>query len=252
MHQLPYGDSATAEKAGVKPEHDSLTAAHSPSTSVQKRAGILGSKTFLGVPVENFEAAGNEQLAYLLRAGATPSSKVVDIGCGVLRGGYWIIHFLDPGCYCGIEPHKERLRNGIHTILEPGTLQSKQPRFDTNDRFDTSVFGEKFDFFLAYSIWTHASKSQIRLMLDSFVLDSAKNGIFLTTFLPAGWLHRDYRAEVWFGTSHQSDVPGCIRHSFRWINKECEQRGLAVVKLGRDAAHGQSWLQITRRGKQLT
>ena len=214
---------------------------------LQKMAELLGNKKFLGVPIENFETGGREQLIYLLAAGINPSSKVVDLGCGVLRGGYWLIHFLDSGCYCGIEPHRERLEMGIHRILEQEILESKRPRFDTNAHFDTSVFCEKFDFFLAYSVWTHASKPQIRAMLDSFFRDSQENGVFLTSYLPASWRHPDYQGNQWHGTSHESDVPGCIYHSFRWIKAECARRGLIARKLHRDKSHGQFWIQITRR-----
>ncbi|HEV7798776.1 MAG TPA: class I SAM-dependent methyltransferase, partial [Pyrinomonadaceae bacterium] len=140
--------------------------------NLQKRAELLGEKAFLGVPVQGFAKGGRELLTYLLNAGLNPDSRVVDIGCGVLRGGYWLIHFLNPNCYCGIEPHEGRLEMGVHTILEPEVLAAKRPRFDTNPRFDTSVFGEKFDFFLAYSVWTHAAKPQIEAMLDSFLRDA--------------------------------------------------------------------------------
>jgi hypothetical protein len=77
---------------------------------------------------------------------------VIDLGCGVLRAGYWLIHFLDAHCYYGIESHAERLEAGRKTILEPDTERTKKPRFDTNANFDTGVFGVTFDFFLAYSI----------------------------------------------------------------------------------------------------
>jgi len=215
--------------------------------SLQKKAGVLAERKFLGVPVLDFERGGREQLIYLLAAGLNPDSKVVDVGCGVLRGGYWLIHFLDPGCYCGIEPHTWRLEMGINTILEPEVLEFKRPRFDTNPHFDTSVFGEKFDFFLAYSIWTHASKRQIRVMLDSFLRDSKGDGVFLTSYLAANWRNPDYQGDGWNGTSHESDVPGCIRHSLRWIKAECGQRGLTVLEIGQDKTHGQSWLEIKRR-----
>jgi hypothetical protein len=99
---------------------------------LQKNAEIQGEKRFLGVPIRDFEKAGREQLIYLLKAGVNPGSRVLDLGCGVLRGGYWLIHFLDPGCYCGTEPHEERLEIGIHSILKPETLEIKRPRFDTN------------------------------------------------------------------------------------------------------------------------
>ena len=208
---------------------------------------MLARDKFLGIPVKRFEAGGREQLGYLQRAGLRPSSKLVDIGCGVLRAGYWIIDFVEPGCYCGIEPHRERLEIGIHGILDAGTSERKRPRFDGNSTFDTSVFGDKFDFFLAYSIWTHASKPQIQTMLDGFLRDSTARGKFLTTYLPANWVKRDYRADQWYGTSHESDVPGCIHHSFKWIEAECEVRGLNLSKLTRDETHRQSWLLIEKR-----
>jgi hypothetical protein len=214
---------------------------------IQQKAERLSEQTFLGFPSADFEKAGREQLAYLLLAGLNHDSRLVDVGCGVLRAGYWLIHFLDPGCYFGIEPHTERLGMGINIILEPEVLKAKRPRFDTNPHFDTSVFGEKFDFFLAYSIWTHASKRQIQTMLDSFLRDSTEAGIFLTTYLPASWRNPDYKGDEWHGTSHESDVRGCIYHSRRWIKTECDRRGLAVLELGRDRYCGQSWLEIKRR-----
>src|SRR5215470_8118420 len=109
----------------------------------QQKAEMLGEKTFFGFPARDFEKGGREQFRYLLHAGLYPDSKVIDIGCGILRAGYWLIHFLDAGCYCGIEPHVGRLEMGTGTILEPETLKAKRPRFDTNPHFDTSVFGEK-------------------------------------------------------------------------------------------------------------
>jgi hypothetical protein len=213
---------------------------------LQKKAELLGKKIFLGVPVPNFETGGRELLTYLLNAGLNPESKLLDIGCGVLRGGYWLIHFLNPGCYYGIEPHAGRLKMGIETILEPEVLSAKHPRFDTNPRFDTSVFGEKFDFFLAYSIWTHASKSKIQTMLDGFLANAKKDALFMTSYLPSDDTHPDYQGDKWFGTSHESDVPGCIYQSLDWINAECARRGLKAREIGQDQTYGQFWLEIGR------
>src|SRR5437588_3775537 len=216
---------------------------------LQEKFEALAGDRFYGIPVENFELSGRQQFMYLLRAGLNPDSKVLDIGCGVLRAGYWLIHFLEPRCYCGIEPHQGRLETGVHTILEPEILKSKEPRFDSNPNFNTSVFGEKFDFFLAYSIWTHASKRQIQATLDGFVRDSNDRARFLLTYLPASWRHPDYTGDQWFGTSHESDVAGTIAHSFRWIKTQCHQRGLTIRKLGRDKAHRHPWLELTRIGQ---
>src|SRR5689334_365730 len=176
---------------------------------LQKVAEQLSHEIFLGGPRQFFEIAGRLQFAMLIREGMYPSSKVLDVGCGCLRGGYWLIHFLDRGCYFGIEPHQEMLGKGVANFLEPGLLEDKQPSFDSNDRFDFSVFGTRFDCVLARSIWSHATKAQIGVMLDQFLQHSTPESFFLTSYLPAGWLgRRDYQGSRWVGKSHQRTEPG--------------------------------------------
>ena len=67
------------------------------------------------------------------------SDLVLDIGCGCLRGGYWLIHFLGKGCYFGIEPNKEMLEAGTRILLEPELEDLKKPKFDFNSNFDFMV-----------------------------------------------------------------------------------------------------------------
>lgn len=222
--------------------------------SVQQRGESLSQTVFSGGPVDDFEAVGRMQLITALRAGLNPWSKLVDIGCGCLRGGYWSIHFLDPHCYCGIEPNRPMLDEGIRRILEPDLVTQKQPRFDDNAQFDTSVFGEKFDFFVARSVWTHASKSQIRAMLDAFVRDSSDAGVFLTSYLRAQpirfgrhpFSRRDYQGDAWLGRSHESSTPALVYHSFKWIARECASRRLRVRELPYEIYNRQVWLRIER------
>ena len=216
-------------------------------TTLLERAKKLEKEAFLGGPLESFETAGRMQLQLLLKEGLYPDSKVLDIGCGCLRGGYWLIHFLDPGCYFGIEPDRRTLEAGMQGILEPGLLNLKRPRFDHNSDFDFSVFGEPFDFFMARSIWTHTSKDQIRTMLDGFMRHSKPGGAFLTSYKRASWFRRDdYRGAKWVGRSHESDLSGLVRHSFRWIQTECRKRGLFAEEIAESTFRlgDQSWLKI--------
>ena len=204
---------------------------------------------FLGVPLETFEEAGREQLVSLLNEGMNPESKIVEIGCGCLRIACWLISFLDPGCYHGIEPARQRIEFGLQYLFDLGEVQLKQPRFDFNSSFDTSVFGARFDFFLARSIWTHASKAQIAATLDSFVRDSTDTGVFLASYLSARTPAEDYCGDGWVGTSHESNTPGVIRHSLGWILAQCEERGLRVEQLPGTDCDSQSWLRIRRAAK---
>ena len=202
---------------------------------------------FTGGPPQLFELAGRLQLSTLVREGIYPSSRLLDIGCGCLRAGYWIIRLLDPGCYFGIEPNARMLEAGIDYLLDPELRAAKSPSFDTNDHFDFSVFRVKFDAFLARSIWSHAPKSQIQTMLDGFVQTSSPEAFFLTSYYPAPWFRRtDYSGTKWVGLSHTSSKPGQIRHKRSWIESECRARGLFVKQLNDAPFNGQYWLKITR------
>lgn len=216
----------------------------SKSKIQQAAEEMMAQQGFLGVPVHSFEEAGRSQLIELLQQGLRPESKFLDFGCGCLRTAHWLIRFLDPECYCGIEPARNRVELGLRYLFTPDLLTQKRPRFDHNAMFDSAPFGLKFDYFLARSIWTHGSKGQIEASLDSFVRDSEANAIFLASYLPAESDEEDYKGNVWVGTSHESDVAGVIRHRLSWIVNQCERRRLSVEELPGYDCDSQLWLRI--------
>lgn len=217
------------------------------ATLAERARRLQEAGVFLGGPPQMFDTAGRMQLVTLLTEGLFPDSAVLDVGCGCLRGGYWLIHFLDPGRYHGIEPNRAMLEAGVAELLEPGLADLKQPRFAHNADFDFSVFGERFDFVVARSVWTHASKRQIRTMLQGFTSNAKPGGTFLTSYVRASPLRRDdYRGDAWVGRSHESDTAGLVRHDFGWVRRECRERGLAVEEV-RDRTlnfGGQTWIRI--------
>lgn len=218
-------------------------------SEVQRRAeAMMAEHGFQGVPSGTFEQAGRQQFVAFLREGLRPESRVVEFGCGCLRIAYWLVRFLEPGGYCGIEPATRRVELGKQYLFSPEELAHKAPRFDDNEVFDTSVFGGRFDFFLGRSIWTHASKGQIEATLDSFVRDATDAGVFLTSYLPAAGPEDDYQGATWVGTSHLSDEPGVIRHAHQWIEEQCRRRGLQVEAAGGPDCDSQYWLRVHRMG----
>ena len=202
---------------------------------------------FLGVPTLTFAKAGHRQLMALIGEGLQPEAKVLDIGCGCLRTAYWLVHFLDADGYHGIEPARQRIECGLEYLFTSEELKLKRPRFDCNPDFDSSVFNTRFDFFLAGSIWSHASKRQVGMTLDSFVRDSTAGGVFLASYLPAQSSEDDYQGDLWVGTSHESNTAGVIRHSLTSIELQCQARGLSVNQLAGEAFDGQVWLRIRRK-----
>lgn len=199
-------------------------------------------KEFSGGPRRRFESVGVEQLVVLIENGLTCESTVLDIGCGALRAGRWLMPVLASGNYHGIEPNEAMLERGIEHCQ--AVVDEREPTFDTNDRFDFTVFGTKFTHFLARSIWTHASKPQIESMLDSATESGADDFRFVTSYRPVRWFSRDYRGEGWVGRSHRSSKRGLVRHSTEWIREACAARGLAVTESSRKPIGGQHWLII--------
>jgi SAM-dependent methyltransferase len=251
-----------------------------PEDSLQQRAERLAETHFIGGPPHDFEQMGRAMFEVLLREGVAPSSRVLDVGCGSLRLGYWLMHFLNPDRYFGIEPNREMLQLGLDELVEPEVVQRAHARFDHNEDFDFSVFGESFDYVVARSVWTHASKPQIGAMLDSFAATASPTGVFLASYraatawrklavrwppaeqlftvlplapmspllarLPSLGTSDEYFGDTWIGRSHQSEDPGVVKHSLRWISREASQRGLTVQLMPYPVIHRQYWLRIAR------
>jgi SAM-dependent methyltransferase len=248
--------------------------------TLQARAERLAETRFLGGPPWTFERLGRHGLEVLLREGLTPQSRVLDVGCGALRLGYWLMRLLEPGRYFGIEPNEEMLNVGLHELVEPEVVERADAHFSPNSDFDFSVFGESFDYVVARSIWTHASRTQISAMLASFAATAAPEGVFLASYYPAGWwftighrqprLHRvatklpladmtpliarlpalgrsrEYQEEGWIGRSHECEERGAARHGLRWISGEATRHGLTVRLMPYRVIHHQYWLRISR------
>src|SRR6476620_9962638 len=109
--------------------------------SLRERSETLSETAFLGGPRRDFERVGRLGFDVLLREGLRPSSRVLHVGCGALRLGYWLMRFLDSGCYFGIEPNQEMLKTGLEKIVEPDVVARADAHFAHNDDFDFSGFG---------------------------------------------------------------------------------------------------------------
>lgn len=249
----------------------------SPTWDLGARARRLARRDgfHAGGPSETFERDGRLQFIALVRRGLMPDDHVIDVGCGSLRAGYWLIHFLDRGRYHGIEPMGATLDIARAELLEPGLEEAKGAEFRTNDDFDLSVFGVAPRFVLARSIWSHAAKPQISALLQSFATVAAPDGLLLASYLstrarrpdqhheglrarfanrarsgrPDGGRSRpDYSGARWagWGPGTSDEIGVLVAHSFEWIKGECELQGLAVREAETDNFSGQTWLEITR------
>lgn len=130
-----------------------------------------------------WEEIGELQLQTMMHCGLKPEHRLLDIGCGCLRGGVHFVRFLEADHYCGIDLNDDLLEVGYQQELTDAERQ-KLPRSNlaANGNFDFSIFGEPFDYALALSLFTHLPFNHIRICLERLAGVMKPEGQFLATY----------------------------------------------------------------------
>lgn len=133
-----------------------------------------------------WEEIGRLQLDFLIKQGLKPQDRLVDIGCGSLRGGVQFVSYLDADRYYGIDLSKELLDAGWSQEIVPLGLDKKLPRshLGVTDSFDLKDFGVSFDVGIAQSVFSHLPLSYLKDCLTRiapYFVPGAK--FFVTCFL---------------------------------------------------------------------
>jgi len=139
-------------------------------------------------PEDKYDLIGAHQFCVLVREGLREWHKLLDVGCGSLRGGRLFIPYLQADCYYGIEPNSDLVEDALRN--EVGSLcYIRNSRFYHNTNFHFTGFpmvekeGVRFDFILAQSIFSHSTQEQAAKCIGEVSLVLAENGKFLATFL---------------------------------------------------------------------
>jgi hypothetical protein len=131
-----------------------------------------------------WDEIGKLQFEFLVSQGLKPSMKLLDVGCGCLRGGVHFINYLNAGNYYGIDSNQYLLNAGYEKELDIVGLKEKLPRTNllVNTNFQFHLFGVDFDFALAQSVFTHLPFNSIRLCLIELAKCMKLGGKFYATF----------------------------------------------------------------------
>lgn len=131
-----------------------------------------------------WDTLGPMQLELLVNHGLKTSHKLLDIGCGSLRGGTHFIRFLDPAHYFGMDLNQTLLDAGYAKELVPLGLQDRLPPTNliADGHFDFSRFGMQFDRAIAFSLFTHLPMDTIRVCLERLATVMVPGGVFYATY----------------------------------------------------------------------
>jgi SAM-dependent methyltransferase len=125
---------------------------------------------------------GRHQFEFMVAQGLQPQHRLLDVGCGALRGGIHFIRYLAPSRYYGVDINASLIRAGYDFELDD-ELRAKVPpdHLRVTALFDCD-FGVAFDFALAQSVFTHTPLNHMRLCLWQVSRRMRPGGHFYCTF----------------------------------------------------------------------
>lgn len=189
-------------------------------------------------PPDMFDIIGAQQFCMAVSQGLREHHRLLDVGCGGLRGGRFFITYLDVGNYVGIEPDVDLLQYGKEAEVGLDTIKRKSPYFFTFDTFMLSRAPKQsyHDFVLAQSILTHAGEDLIPTIFGEAYLALAPGGRFIGTFFEgsqenkAGWLGNQVAVYDRLKLKNIADIVGFIDFSTLISNHPMGQTWFAARK----------------------
>ena len=134
-----------------------------------------------GLDAEMWYGIGKRQYHFLINEGLTPEHKFLDIACGSLRLGQYLIPFLNKDNYFGVEGENYLVNEGLKHEIYFDVVLRKNPNFAFNYNFDFS-FADEIDVAWAQSLFTHLTIEDIGLCLTSVKKVLKDDGRFYFTF----------------------------------------------------------------------
>ena len=147
-----------------------------------ERVRILGHRAYVGghFPRTWFEI-GKRQYHFLVAQGLRPSDRFLDVACGSLRLGQFLIPYLDAGNYYGLEAEPDLVRAGLEHELLFDIAALKRPTFGHGYAFDLS-FVPGFEVALAQSLFTHLTPEDIGRCMTAVAGVAGPGSRFFFTF----------------------------------------------------------------------
>ena len=152
-----------------------------------------------------WEELGVLQFDFLKNHGLEAHHKLLDVGCGALRGGVRFVSYLDAGNYYGMDINASLVEAGKRELAEKG-LEGKGPHLLVADRFDLRGFATTFDCVLAVSVFTHLPINHIVRSPGRESAQSAAAGRALFRELFRGAGHRVPRSAGALAREHRDEL----------------------------------------------
>lgn len=123
------------------------------------------------------------QIDFLLRMGLSPGHRLLDLGCGTLRGGLPIVELLSAGNYAGVDLSPEMIEEARREVAEAG-LEERYPRLAVVPDLASLDLRATYDFVWAFSVLVHMDDDTLDGALACASRHLAPGGVFYANVNP--------------------------------------------------------------------
>lgn len=219
-------------------DHVSYYRAVMRSDTARSPDSAVGSATH-----DRWLALGRLQFDYLIEHGLTPDDRMLEIGCGNLRGGWRFIEYLQVGHYYGVDISPDILTAAEGTLVRYG-LQEKLPHLTPVHDLTLDFLPERyFTVIHAHSVFSHSPIEVIDECLASVGRILHPDGFFDFTFdRTEGAEHHVLREDFYYRTETLVRLAGAhgldARFMDDWERRPHKQSKIRVTHPVRRPARG--------------
>jgi SAM-dependent methyltransferase len=159
------------------------------------------------------------QFDFLLSRGLRPEQRLLDIGCGTLRGGIPLIDYLGEGNYTGIEARGQILTEAHKELAEAG-LEHKRPLLIHASEPAGLQLDAPVDYAWAFEVLIHLSDELLDGYLDLVARSLAENGQFYANINLGDRADRKWKEFPWVWRPRE------------FYEEHAARRGLAMRDVG--------------------
>lgn len=195
---------------------------------VRRSASLLDRRAWrhrLVGPTEFWKMKRDFQISFLRARGLQPHHRLLDIGCGTLRGGIALIEYLETSHYYGIELRAITLAEGLRELCDAG-LEDKSPTLIMGEVGSIAI-PATLDFVLAFSVLIHMPDDVLE---ETLAFVSRQIG-------PGGAFYANVNADASRDEGSWQGYP-VVSRSLGFYEDACGPYGLVVEDLGELGALG--------------
>ncbi|PWW00234.1 methyltransferase family protein [Hoeflea marina] len=180
-------------------------------------------------PLEVWAERRQFQLDFLRRFGLAPVHRLLDLGCGTLRGGIPLIAYLQPGHYTGLESRTETLAEARQELAESGLTDRRPTLLHVVSLADIHLENRQ-DYIWAFSVMIHFTDAVLEDALSLVSRSLADGGMLLGNIIIG-----DGPDKLWRDTG----LP-VVERPWGFYTEACARWGLAIEDLGSRSDFGDS------------